>query len=527
MKFVLAQINPRVGDLQGNGKKIIEAIKKAVHQNAEAVFFPELALTGYPPRDLLFGEGFIEKQEPILKEICALSSNLLIGVGHVERNTTQIGKPFFNAVSIYGDQKLLGRARKILLPNYDVFSEERYFEPGENTLTLQWKGKKIGLTICEDIWNHFPGMTPIQYRRDPVKELVKEGNLDLLVNCSASPFHLGKIEQRLELLSNLAKELKTKVACINQVGGNDDLLFDGSSAIFNTDGKLLNRAASFQEDGIDSETTAQKELPTTIMQLSDALEMGIRDFFSKTGNQKALIGLSGGIDSTIVAVLLVRALGKENVLGVSLPSKFNSESTKSDARELANRLGVGFRELPIQGVIEKTLELLKPEKGLTAENIQPRIRMMALMAIANEENRLLVNTSNKSELTCGYATLYGDTAGALGVLGDLTKHQVYELGRYFNTEKEVIPESLFTRPPSAELRPDQKDEDSLPPYKDLDRWVVEKVEQEISDAHFKDANFLNRYHQSEYKRHQFPPILRVSPKAFGQGRLYPIAAKAT
>jgi NAD+ synthase (glutamine-hydrolysing) len=461
-------------------------------------------------------------------------------VGYVERNPSSVGKPFFNSAAVFQDGKQIHNYRKWLLPYYDIFEEERYFEAGSEMGVFQIQSHKIGVTICEDLWTE-PGFLPREYRNQPVESL-KSQSLDLLVNLSASPFQLGKREIREKLFQKVAQKIGAPVVFCNQVGANDELIFDGASFVVTGQGIQV-QAKAFAEDHVQwvnpSTATASFEAKKAESdELIEALALGIRDYVNKTPAKTVCLGMSGGIDSSVVAALAVKALGSSRVFGYALPSRFNASQSLEDAKKLAQNLGISFKTLPIESIFEMfqkqlTQTLGQAPKTLTLENIQPRIRMTLLMALANEEGHLLLNTSNKSEIMAGYSTLYGDTAGALAVLGDLTKHQVYALAQAFNQGTEVIPERVILRPPSAELRENQTDQDTLPPYDQLD-FVVEQHLEELAPidgikGHGLSSQTLAKVSKlnsvSEYKRRQFPPILRVTSKAFGMGRRIPIVGR--
>lgn len=528
MKVLIAQINPTVGDISGNKEKIIAAIKQGIDRGADLVLTSEMALTGYPPEDFLLLSSFIQTAEEELTPLIKASK----GIGLILGTLRKTKKHLFNTAAICWDGKLLGFQDKILLPTYDVFDERRYFEPGTTTNPWQMGPHKIGVTICEDIWQ-----VPI-YAQDPIQMLEKT-KMDLLVNLSASPFFSGKTSSRLKVCAGAAKTLHCPVALCNQVGGNDSLIFDGHSLMVNAQGQLTAYAKGFSEDLPIFETTKKDPIPfpqDIMKDLHDALVLGLKDYFVKSGFKNACIGLSGGIDSALVACLAVEALGKNHVFGVAMPSRYSSPSSLKDAEDLSKNLGIPLQTIPIEGPFESYLDLLTPHfKGkradTTEENLQARIRGMILMALSNKMGYIVLSTGNKSELAMGFSTLYGDMCGGLAVISDLTKEQVYALSRYINKNGEIIPESTMTKPPSAELRPGQKDTDSLPEYPIVDTVLKAYIEEgkpaeEIAEEHQLGLDLvqslIKRIHANEYKRRQSPPGLKVTEKAFSIGRRFPI-----
>lgn len=539
MRIALAQINPTVGDLEGNLSKILTFYEKAQALAADLVVFPELSLCGYPPRDLLLRAEFLGAVEKVLKGLIKEISYPAIIVGYPERNQN-CGKPLFNTAAVIVEGRVLFRYRKALIPYYDIYEEPRYFTEGRSFEVFEFQGRRLGLTICEDLWNE-SGYVPNLYPVDPVKELRKAG-AEILINLSSSPFHLGKGELRRKLFAEKARRSQTFIFCCNQVGAQDHLIFDGQSLVLSPKGDLLAQARDFEEDLIfyDLETgeglinPVSERLPESLIK---ALVLGLRDFFRKVGARGAIIGLSGGIDSSVTAVLAVKALGAENVIGVIMPSPYNAPESEEDALELARNLGIRTLKFPIEEplrVMKVVLEegLGEEVSGVVEENLQARIRGNLLMALSNRfKGYLVLNTGNKSEIAVGYCTLYGDTCGALSVLGDLTKDWVYELAFEINRERPIIPERVIRKPPSAELRPDQRDEDDLPPYYLVNNVVRAYVEEGLSPEEIVDRGIsrevvrevLRRLRRSEFKRWQLPPTLRVSPQAFGYGWCYPIA----
>lgn len=543
MKIGLAQINTTVGDLAGNSQKIIEAYQQLCRQGAELVIFPELTLSGYPPRDLLLKNRFIKDNESHLHQLATQIGEVPALIGFPEANRESEGKPLYNSAAWCENGRVVTVARKCLLPTYDVFDEDRYFEPARQPVVHHWKGKTIGLTICEDIWNHPAIPTRRHYAANPLVDLAK-AKVDLILNLSASPWHSGKRHVRERLLSDAVKACQCPLVYCNQIGGNDELIFDGHSMVMNAQGRILAGLAGFQEDLqiVDLNSSTPHFHPTydqeAMNDIHDALVLGLRDYAFKSGFRKALIGLSGGIDSAVVACLAATAFGPENVIGISLPSRISSEHSKEDARVLAQNLGIRFETLPIGDIVEAAMNTLKPlfagtPSDVTEENIQARSRGLLLMAVSNKFGALLLTTGNKSEVAVGYCTLYGDMAGGLAVISDVFKTQVYALARYINREREIIPNNTLVKPPSAELRPDQTDQDSLPPYDVLDAILERYVEQGQSRADIIEAGFdsatvhdvLRKVDLNEYKRKQAAPGLRITPLAFGIGRRIPIVQK--
>lgn len=539
MRIFVAQLNPIIGDLEGNTQKIIQALNRARDKAADIVLFPELALCGYPPEDLLLHPSFIDAQVKYLEKIVHASSGLMVVVGLVRRDTSDGEKPIFNSAAVICDGKLLGFEDKHLLPTYDVFDERRYFEPGRKTDVWEFKGKKIAVLICEDIWQHAGYVGYTQYARDPVMELVPL-KPDLVLNLSASPYQFQKPDVRVKVCSKCAKTLHCPVILCCQVGGNDQLVFDGYSLHVDEKGSLRQVAKGFEEDDmivdLDAAACPSSFTYDPIKDLYQALVLGVRDYFHKSGFKKGCLGLSGGIDSALVACIAVDALGKENVLGVTMPSRYSSTGSVSDSEALSRNLGIQMLEIPIEGPFQNFLDLLNPffqGKGpdMTEENLQARIRGTILMAISNKLGHIVLSTGNKSEMGMGYCTLYGDMCGGLSVISDVTKQQVYVLCGYLNREKEVIPQSIIDKVPSAELRPNQKDSDSLPPYDVVDKVLQGYVEEYLSPDEIAAKydiplavaiDLVFKIHRSEYKRRQAAPGIRVSKKAFRVGRRYPI-----
>ena len=540
MKIGILQLNFTVGDFRGNSEKIVSAYERAVREGAELCVGSELGLCGYPPRDLLNRRDFVESHERALREVAKRVGKVPLLIGGIEKTNQKTGRPLYNTAFLVEKGKTRAVARKILLPTYDVFDEDRYFEAGDKVGSVRIAGKRVGVTICEDIWNDEDLWPERRYRIDPVRELAKKG-MDLLINLSASPWNIGKEKVRYRLLAEVAKREKIPVIQVNQVGGNDELVFDGQSLGVGVKGGLLARGAAFMEDVKVVDIGGKEEKPVWAEdeeQVFQALVLGTRDYLQKCGFQEVVLGLSGGIDSALVAVVAAEALGKDKVLGVAMPSRFSSAGSLADAEALAKRLGIRYQEIPIEDTFAAMLRSIAPARegrsgGLTEENLQSRIRGMTLMAISNDSGRLLLTTGNKSEMAVGYCTLYGDMCGALAVIADVPKTLVYRISRWINREREIIPKNSIEKAPSAELRPDQKDQDSLPPYEELDRilesYVVNEgsiqgmVKKGISKVLAEEM--VRKIDISEYKRRQAAPGLKVTTKAFGVGRRIPLAQR--
>jgi NAD+ synthetase len=541
MKVALAQINTTVGDLAGNEAKIRAAYQRGAAAEVDLVMFPELTITGYPPRDLLLKRSFVAENLAVLDRLAAATGKTGMLVGYVGENKVRPGREVANRVALLQDGKIGAARTKTLLPTYDVFDEDRYFEPATENLPVPFNGAKIGLTICEDIWNDQDFWPERRYQHNPPVELAAAGSRALF-NVSASPWSLGKEETRYRMLRSMALKAKCPVIFCNQVGGNDELIFDGGSLAFNAEGELIARAEMFAEDFVIVDSDSREVVPRPELSEEEmvykALVLGLRDYLYKCGFKSAVLGLSGGIDSALVACLAVDALGSENVRAVSLPSQYSSQGSLDDARLLAERLGIKYEVIPIQSAFETTKKQLeavfagRPE-DTTEENIQARLRGVMLMAMSNKFGSLLLTTGNKSELAVGYCTLYGDMCGGLAVISDVPKTMVYRLAKWINQQKEVIPQSTITKAPSAELRPNQIDQDSLPPYEVLDgildAYVVQgRTLTEIVKAGFDEAavkRVIRLIDFNEYKRRQAAPGLKVTSKAFGVGRRVPIAQK--
>jgi NAD+ synthetase len=542
MKIAAAQINPTIGDIQGNVDKILQYIGRAKELGAQLVVFPELCLTGYPPRDLLDRPSFIEQNIAALGELAPKVKDISALVGFVEKNLSAEGKPLYNAAALLEGGEIAYVTFKSLLPTYDVFDEARYFEPAAGTAPLKIGGQKIALTICEDIWTD-EMCGPRKYAKDPLAEMAKK-KFQLILNMSASPWSVGKDGIREELMKKQAKTYNCPVICVNQVGGNDELIFDGNSLAVDASGNVIAHAKPFEEDiiMIDLDYGAGDQHN---VKLSDAdatyraLVLGTRDYAHKCGFKKAVVGLSGGIDSALVAVIAAEALGPDNVLGVSLPTQFTSDASKKDAQALAQHLGIDYKTIPIQPMFDTVSgeigKVISSRPGdLSDQNLQARLRGTVLMAISNKQGHLLLSTGNKSELATGYTTLYGDMAGGLDVLADVPKTLVYRVAReVVNSGRELIPANTLQRPPSAELRHNQRDSDDLPEYDVLDpilKLYIEEMkspDEIVAAGHAKDAvdRVIALVEKSEYKRRQVPVGLRVTSKAFGTGRRLPIARK--
>ncbi|MGA2554783.1 MAG: NAD+ synthase [Verrucomicrobiota bacterium] len=541
MRIALAQINPTVGDLAGNEAKILQAARRGEAEMLDLVVFPELAIPGYPPRDLLLKKDFIAKNLAALQRLAAASGKTALMVGYAGENKTSTGRPCTNEAALLQGGKITATRLKTLLPTYDVFDEDRYFEPGKDNLPADVNGHACGLSICEDIWNDEDYWPHRLYRSNPIAQLVAAG-AEVILNISASPWTVGKEKLRQDMLASLARKLRRPVLLCNMAGGNDELIFDGSSMAFNAEGGLIARARSFEEDFVVVDTAASGVImPPALAEeeaVYKALVLGLRDYMQKCGFKSAVIGLSGGIDSSLVACLAVEALGAKNVRGVSLPSRYSSPGSLEDARLLAGRLGIAYDVIPIEPPFASVREQLQPVfRGLaedtTEENIQARLRGVILMALSNKFGSLVLTTGNKSELAVGYCTLYGDMCGGLAVISDVPKTMVYRLARWINRARELIPKSSLTKPPSAELRPNQTDLDSLPPYETLDAILEHSVVDgkslaEIVALGYPEADVrrvVRLIELNEYKRRQAAPGLKVTTKAFGVGRRIPIAQR--
>lgn len=542
MKIGLLQLNSTIGDFTANRQKLLTAYEAACARGAEFILAPELFLCGYPPRDLLLRADFVDTNLANLTEMAKSIGAVPLCVGYVDENPDRPGRALRNSAAVLHNGKIVWRTHKCLLPTYDVFDEDRYFEPAKNVTPFEFNGRKLGITICEDIWNDQDFWPERLYRRDPIKELIAQG-AEAIVNVSASPWHDGKERVRLEMLQRVARDEGVPLAYANLIGANDELIFDGHSVVVNKHGETLALGKGFAEDllvvdwDIDS-PTQKTSWPAREQQLFAALSLGVRDYVSKCGFKSAIVGLSGGIDSALVAVLAADALGPDKVMGISMPARYSSEGSLSDAEILAKNLGIRYEVLPIETVfqsVEKQLAKVfagtKPNEA--EENVQSRLRGVTLMALSNKFGGLVLTTGNKSEMAVGYCTLYGDMCGALAPLADVFKMDVYRISRWVNREREIIPAASITKPPSAELRPDQKDQDSLPPYDILDQILDAYIVQDLSKPEIIKRGFdaavvndvINKITFSEYKRRQAAPGLKVSPRAFGIGRRIPIAQR--
>lgn len=538
MKIALAQLNYHVGNFEANTSKIISAIQKAEQEKADLIVFSELAICGYPPRDFLEFEEFIAECEKNIRLIAQHCHKVAAIVGAPTRNNNQRGKKLYNSAYFLHEGKVADVFHKTLLPNYDIFDEYRYFEPNRNFHLLDFKGEKIALSICEDLWN----ITEQLYEIDPMEELAKL-KPSLIVNIAASPFNYNQEKDRKKVLHASFQKYQLPIVYCNHVGAQTELIFDGGSIFINAKGEIQNELKYFSEDFDVVDTTVLSAQKTQVEKsktalIHDALITGIKDYFNKLGFKKALVGLSGGIDSAVVFAMAAEALGSENVMGVLMPSQFSSDHSISDARKLAANLNAEQHLIEIEPLFSAFSEQLAPlfqnlPFNLAEENLQARIRGTLLMAVSNKFGHILLNTTNKSEASVGYGTLYGDMNGGLSILGDLYKLEVYDLARYINREKEIIPLNSIEKAPSAELRPGQKDSDSLPEYDVLDKILYQYIElrkgpEAIINQGFDSSTVkrvLKMVNTTEYKRHQTPPILRVSSKAFGTGRRMPIVGK--
>ena len=545
MKVVMAQLNPVVGDIRGNKNRMVELWSLGHAEGADLLILPELYLVGYPPRDLLERPAFIAGVDAAIEELLTLSHNfqgtgILFGAPRLAVKSTGHGL-YNSAVLIYQGEILLTQ-HKSLLPTYDVFDEARYFDPAAGVETVEFKGLRLGISICEDAWNE-PELWKgaVMYDSDPIMELTAKG-VDLLINISASPYFINKEDVRYRLMSKHARDHRVPLIYVNQVGANDELIFDGSSMFVDRDGEMVALLPAFEEK-VQRVDTGQKGAPNNynpqdkMESLYQALVLGIRDYFSKCGYHSAIIGLSGGIDSALTACLAVAALGKDNVLGVSMPSVYSSAGSVDDSRQLAQNLDIEYKMIPIADIFSSYLKDLTvhfsgKEPDITEENIQARIRGNILMALSNKFGSMVLSTGNKSEMAVGYCTMYGDMCGGLSVLADVPKTMVYQLSAYINRNRELIPKATVEKPPSAELKPDQVDQDTLPPYDILDGILNAYIEENLSAAEIIELGYesevvfwvLKTVNRNEYKRKQAAPGLKISTRAFGAGRRMPIAA---
>jgi NAD+ synthase (glutamine-hydrolysing) len=547
MRIAIAQLDYTIGAFEANLELMSGAVAEGRRRGAELVIFTELATVGYPPGDLLERRDFVDRNLCQLSRVAALSDDSMgIVVGYVDRNPAGHGKGLFNAAALCVGGRVVGRYHKCLLPSYDVFDEARYFEPGGPAKPLLFKGIRLGVSVCEDVWADPDLDGRSIYHRDPVLEQVEAG-AEVLINISASPFELGKAAQRRDLVRRYAAQSGRFFVYANQIGGNDELVFDGHSIVVDPTGVVVVRGDDFATDllvyDLDLESSVGE--PGDLRQVAEsteeeavkALELGLRDYVLKTGFDRVVLGLSGGIDSALTAAIAARALGPDKVLGVAMPTRYSSDGSTADAEALVANLGIDYRVIPIDDIFQAYLDRLAPvfeglDADVTEENLQARIRCGVLMALSNKFGRLLLTTGNKSELAVGYATLYGDMAGGLAVISDVPKTLVYRICRHLNRDREIIPQSIIDKPPSAELRPDQKDQDSLPPYDELDRVVEGYVEHNLSvpeivaggiDREVVDQ-VVGLIDRTEYKRRQAAPGIKITSKAFGIGRRYPIVA---
>ena len=543
MKVALGQINPTVGDFQGNAAKIIDFSRRAHGAGAGLILFPELSVCGYPPRDLVERPSFVAKNRETAEHIASETQGIAVICGLVTPAEPDASRSVMNSAALLMEGKIAFIQSKMLLPTYDVFDEMRNFAPARNQQLFSFCGNRMALTICEDAWNDKQFWRKRLYTVDPVESLVRAGG-NFVLNISASPFWIGKREFRREMLVSIARHHNVPVVLVNQIGGNDSLVFDGSSLVLNRQGEVIAQGKSFEEDliffdSVDLTGEMHEQIAGDDASVYGALVLGTRDYMHKCGFRKAIVGLSGGIDSALTAVIAAQAIGPENVIGIGMPGPYSSQGSIDDARTLAENLGIRFELLSINPAYEAYREILKPvfsgtAEDVTEENIQSRARGTLLMALSNKFGAIVLSTGNKSELGVGYCTLYGDMVGGLAVISDVPKTLVYRLSHYVNSLRPVIPVATLEKPPSAELRPDQKDSDSLPPYEILDAVLEDYVEdshpaERIAADHGFDLEVVRRVmrmvDRAEYKRQQAAPGLKISPKAFGYGRRFPIAAK--
>ena len=540
MKIALGQLNPTVGAFKRNAEKILQFVQRAKKQKADLIVFPELSLVGYPPMDLLDKDHFVEDNLRYLNQLAKEITGISALIGFIDRNPAAQGNAYFNAAAMISNGKIISKHYKSLLPSYDVFDETRHFEPAPQLKDIRVHQTTFAVSICEDIWNDKDFWKRRRYPIDPLPALLQSPKSGLL-NISASPYALGKQKMRIAMLQAIAKKYKTPIVYVNQVGGNDQLIFDGASLALNKEGGIIAQCHDFREDLIVVDLAEELGPQHAVSQsgieaVYRALVLGIEDYVSKCGFKKALVGLSGGVDSAVTIVLAVAALGKNNVTGVMMPSRYSTLSSLKDAKDIVKTLGIPSKTISIEPMFECFLKNLKPvfkDKigDITEQNLQARIRGNLLMALSNQTNALVLSTGNKSEMATGYSTLYGDMSGGLAVLSDIPKTMVYELARYINRKKSIIPKNTIIKPPSAELKPNQTDQDTLPPYEQLDKMIAAYVEEHKSIAQITQMGFprnrvedmVTRIDQNEYKRRQAPTGLRVTHKAFGLGRRLPIA----
>jgi NAD+ synthase (glutamine-hydrolysing) len=543
VKIALGQINPTVGDFSGNAAKMVDFMRRAQAAGAGLILFPELSVCGYPPRDLVERPSFVARNREVAEQIAAETAGIAVICGLVTPAHSSTGKTVMNSAALLMDGKIAFIQSKMLLPTYDVFDEMRNFAPAKSQELFSFCGNRMALTICEDAWNDKQFWRKRLYTVDPVESLIRAGG-NFVLNISASPFWIGKREFRRDMLASIARQHKVPVVMVNQVGGNDSLIFDGSSIVLNREGQVIAQGRSFEEDIVyfdshDLTGEIHEQIAGDEASVYSALVLGTRDYMHKCGFQKAIVGLSGGIDSALTAVIAADAVGPENVIGVGMPGPYSSPGSIEDARALGQNLGIRFELLSINPAYEAYRQILQDvfagkKEDVTEENIQSRARGTLLMALSNKFGAIVLSTGNKSELGVGYCTLYGDMAGGLAVISDVPKTLVYRLSAYVNSRRIVIPQATLEKPPSAELRPDQKDSDSLPPYEVLDAVLEDYVE----DSHSAESIATDRGYdietvqrvirmvdRAEYKRQQAAPGLKISAKAFGYGRRFPIAAK--
>ncbi|MBW2710875.1 MAG: NAD+ synthase [Deltaproteobacteria bacterium] len=547
MRIAIAQINPIIGDFDYNFNRIKNFSDQAIQLRCDLVVFSELVITGYPPRDLLERKDFVDANLACLDRLIRSIRGIGVICGFVDRNATDKGKPLYNSAILFEDSNILHKVHKQLLPTYDIFDERRYFEPGGENSPYPYKGHRLGITVCEDAWNDEDIFQRRIYDTDPVAQFIQTG-ADLVINISASPYYLGRKKFRWNMFKFMSRKYNVPFMFANQVGGNDSILFDGSSTAYDKNGKAVARSADFEEDLVVFDSKTLKAQPINIHETSKSdteaifkgLVMGTRDYVTKCGFSKVVLGLSGGIDSALTACIAVSALGRENVSAVFMPSQYTSKENFEDTEKLSENLGIEQTRIPIDSLFKEFLKLLSPafkdtEPGITEQNIQARIRGTILMALSNKHGALVLSTGNKSELAVGYCTLYGDMTGGLAVISDIPKTMVYDLARFINRDKALIPPRIITKAPSAELKPDQTDQDDLPPYELLDSILKGYIENFKGADDLVQAGFdkmivedvICRVDRNEYKRHQAAPGLKVTSKAFGYGRRFPLAQRYT
>lgn len=542
MKITLAQLNYHIGDFEGNLAKMLTAVSKAKAEKSDIIVFGELAVCGYPPRDFLEFEDFINRCQHSIDELCKVAHDIAIAVGSPTKNPVVEGKDLFNSAYFLVEGKVQHISHKALLPTYDIFDEYRYFEPAKSFNIVEYKGKRIALTVCEDIWNI--GNENPMYTICPMDEMMPQ-HPDFIINLSASPFSYKQANERLNVIRANVNRYKIPMFYVNHVGAQTELIFDGGSVVMSPNGQTYEEMSYFKEEiktfelnAVLTNNNSAERHKDKMTLIHDALVTGVKDYFAKLGFRKAILGLSGGIDSAVTLVIAVRALGAENVRVVLMPSQFSSDHSIKDARDLAENLNVAYDIVPIQPIFDTYMNSLKDQFeglpfNLAEENLQARSRGMVLMAMSNKFGHIVLNTSNKSEAAVGYGTLYGDMCGGLSVIGDLYKTEVFQLARFMNKDEEVIPENTIIKPPSAELRPDQKDSDSLPEYDVLDEILFQYIENRKGPNAITNMGFdkklvdraLRLVNINEFKRFQTAPTLRISPKSFGMGRRLPIVAK--